>query len=239
MSGPVQHYGRNSHGRDYVVGDIHGCFDQLRVALERVSFGSETDRLFSVGDLIDRGTRSAEALQWLSRPWFHACAGNHEDMALRSRHDEEVLFTWTLMNGGDWWLALDAESRAQYLSAFRQLPAAMEIETVRGRVGIVHADLPADLSWPQFVAALESGDEAARHTAMWGRQRAEGWVTTPVEGIDQVVCGHTIMPDHRVHRQANVWFIDTGAFVPESGGRLTLLALDRLFEDSATDNSLW
>jgi serine/threonine protein phosphatase 1 len=229
MSRPVQHYGCNPHGRDYVVGDIHGCFDQLREALDTARFVSAADRLFAVGDLIDRGPDSTEALQWLSRPWFHACAGNHEDMAMRSLDDEEILFTWTLMNGGDWWLTLDPASRMSYLSAFRQLPLAMEVETAHGSVGIVHADLPSDLSWPQFIDALQSGDVGARHTAMWGRERADGHITRAVAGIDRVVCGHTIMPDHQVHRQGNVWFIDTGAFLPESGGHLSLMPLDNLF----------
>ena len=50
-------------------------------------------------------------------------------------------------------------------------------------------------------------------------------------GIDQVVCGHTIMPDRRIHRYANVWFIDTGAFLSNTrSGHLTLLPLDSLFQ---------
>ena len=84
MSHIVQRYNRNSRGRDFVVGDIHGCFDQLRQALDAVDFVPETDRRFSVGDLIDRGPQSTETLEWLSKPWFDACIGNHEDMALRS-----------------------------------------------------------------------------------------------------------------------------------------------------------
>ena len=40
------------------------------------------------------------------------------------------------------------------------------------------------------------------------------------------------MPDRRIHRYANVWFIDTGAFLADTeGGHLTLLTLDSLFHD--------
>ena len=235
MSAIVQRYDRNARGRDFVVGDIHGCFDQLRHALEDVDFTPETDRLFSVGDLIDRGPRSIEALDWLDRPWFHACLGNHEDMALQSPSDSNILLAWVLVNGGEWWLGLDDDAREQHLAAFRQLPLVMEVDTADGKVGIVHADIPERWSWQRFVEALESGDALARETAVWSRHRADGLVTATVDGIDRVVCGHTIAPDHRIHRCANVWFIDTGAFLPAArGGHLSLLPLDRLFHDAAS-----
>lgn len=231
MSQIVQRYSRNPRGRDFVVGDIHGCFDKLRQALDDVDFNAQSDRLFSVGDLIDRGPLSTETLDWLARPWFHPCIGNHEDMALQSQHDNNVLFGWVFMNGGQWWLALDAGTREKYLAAFRQLPVVMEIETRYGRVGVVHADIPEQLSWQAFLDALEAGDATAREIAVWSRRRADGLVTAPVEGIDQIVCGHTIMPDRKIYQSANVWFIDTGAFLPVTeGGHLSLLRLDSLLD---------
>ena len=82
-----------------------------------------------------------------------------------------------------------------------------------------------------FLDALESGNVAAREITLWSRRRADGLVPTPVEGIDQVVCGHTITPDREIHRYANVWFVDTGAFLSDAGsGHLTLLPLDSLFQ---------
>ena len=69
-------------GRDFVVGDIHGAFDILMKALEAVGFNPKTDRLFSVGDLVDRGNYSQLALEFLSEPWVFAVRGNHEQMLL-------------------------------------------------------------------------------------------------------------------------------------------------------------
>ena len=62
----LQHFARNTHGRDFVVGDIHGCFDLLQQALDEAAFNPDRDRLFSVGDLIDRGPQSPQVLLWLS-----------------------------------------------------------------------------------------------------------------------------------------------------------------------------
>ena len=65
-----QHYAANLAGRDFVVGDVHGCFTKLQAKLDELAFAPEVDRLFSVGDLVDRGQESELAYEWLSKPWF-------------------------------------------------------------------------------------------------------------------------------------------------------------------------
>lgn len=66
----------------YIVGDLHGCRDLLEIELDRVGFDQSRDRLFSVGDLADRGPDSLGCLRLLLEPWFFAVRGNHEDMML-------------------------------------------------------------------------------------------------------------------------------------------------------------
>ena len=41
-------------GTDFVAGDVHGCFRTLERAMEAVDFNPERDRLFAVGDLVNR-----------------------------------------------------------------------------------------------------------------------------------------------------------------------------------------
>jgi serine/threonine protein phosphatase 1 len=60
----------NKNGKDFVVGDIHGRFDELMKTLGEVGLNFSKDRLFSVGDLIDRGVQYREVIQLLSEPWF-------------------------------------------------------------------------------------------------------------------------------------------------------------------------
>lgn len=84
MNAGVVHYGQNTAGRDFAVGDIHGCFSALQQALDAIGFSESTDRLFSVGDLVDRGPESEQVLTWLDKPWFHAICGNHDFMTWRS-----------------------------------------------------------------------------------------------------------------------------------------------------------
>ena len=73
----------NEAGRDFVVGDIHGMFDRVQEALSKVNFDRDRDRLFSVGDLIDRGRQSREVVRFLDQPFVHAVCGNHEDALLQ------------------------------------------------------------------------------------------------------------------------------------------------------------
>lgn len=217
----------NDHGRDFVVGDIHGMFEYLTRLLDEIEFDAEHDRLFSVGDLVDRGPESNRALEWLDKPWFYACRGNHEQFAIDSE-DPEQLDVWVNYNGGEWWLDLDAEEQKVFRARFVDLPMALEVETRWGRVGIVHADVPPLLPWERFMDLLEARDRDAALYAMWSRNRISGMCTSlPVTGtVQRVYCGHT--PTRETVQIDNVYYIDTGAAYSFDGyeeARLTLVEI--------------
>ncbi len=220
----------NVYGRDYVVGDIHGMFRQLDSLLARVQFKPEHDRLFSVGDLVDRGPESKEALLWLDKPWFHACRGNHEQFAIDST-DQEALDFWVRYNGGQWWQELSADEQATFRDTFLKLPLAMEVETRTGRVGIVHAAIPPALTWERFTALLASGNQDVTLFALFSRDRIHsGRSRKPVEGeVDRIYCGHT--PVRAPVQVDNVFYIDTGACYYHDGyeeASLTMVEINPL-----------
>ncbi|RUO63441.1 Bis(5'nucleosyl)-tetraphosphatase, ApaH [Pseudidiomarina planktonica] len=47
----------------YLVGDVHGCYQELETLLERVSFRPKRDKLFCVGDIVGRGPDSRKTLE--------------------------------------------------------------------------------------------------------------------------------------------------------------------------------
>ena len=224
MYRPFRRFARNPAGRDYVVGDIHGMFPALRVLLAKVEFDEERDRLFSVGDLVDRGPRSREALEWLEKPWFHAVRGNHEQFLLDSDHPP-TRDIWIGYNGGGWWLECGPDERESFREACAALPIAIEIDTSGGKVGVVHADAPRSNSWSDFLSRLEARDERTVEHALWSRERVAAGASGTVTGVDLVLCGHT--PTTRVVTAGNVRFIDTGAVYRQYlDARLTMVEIE-------------
>jgi len=64
----------------YVIGDIQGCYKPLRKLLSQVDFKPGKDRLWCVGDLINRGPKSLDTLRFL-RDMGNAVTivlGNHD-----------------------------------------------------------------------------------------------------------------------------------------------------------------
>jgi len=215
----VKRYPINTAGRDFIVGDIHGAFSLLLMAMDRVGFNPAADRLFCVGDLIDRGDESARVAKFLAQSYVHAVCGNHEDMLMQLHPGDDLPDFqedhWMVRrNGFGWWLKTSKEQRREILNAVRTLPIVIEIDTPRGSVGVLHAEVPIGMSWSRFVTAIENKDEKVTETALWGRKRIESGDTDGVVGVGRVFVGHT---PHwgGAKRFGNVFAVDTGAIFAE------------------------
>jgi serine/threonine protein phosphatase 1 len=211
----VQHFPVNTQGRDFVVGDLHGCVDALRYLLRTVSFDGTRDRLFSVGDLVDRGTQSVEAIGLLDKPWFHAVLGNHED-SLCAVVEGRLKRHWWYSIGGAWSSAVPERQLHLYAQRLQRMPLVIVVGSGGSRFNVLHAEFFGDDH------ELDSGkfSEEVLHRLLWGRDLATGAVLPARQsGLSTTYCGHTPMREIR-HIGAQV-FIDTGAFAP--GGKLTLI----------------
>lgn len=144
----IQHFTKNTKGHDYVVGDIHGMFKRLNQYLENIGFDFKHDRLFSVGDLCDRGAGSPDIIEWLKHPWFFPVMGNHEQFLLdyfAGKYSDRDLIGM----GGEWWFSLDEKSQQSIIKSYHNLPIAIDVETDTGLVGIIHAHCP-HADWNQL-----------------------------------------------------------------------------------------
>jgi serine/threonine protein phosphatase 1 len=213
----IQTVAANTRGRDFVVGDIHGWLEPLQAELDAVCFDPAVDRLFSVGDLIDRGPDSEQCLLLTREPWFFAVRGNHEQIMFNWLNDPDSVNTddW-LRYGGRAWLDPGPEHyfwRNPQMRRFaeqldREMPWVIELALSDGRrVGISHSSIPVD-DWLDLKLRLPH-EAALREALIWDRPVRQPTFRHQVEGIDLTVHGHVILP--QVQKRGNGIYIDTGA----------------------------
>jgi serine/threonine protein phosphatase 1 len=184
----------------------------LQQRLAELEFDPAVDRLFAVGDLVDRGPESARVDEFLNQPWFFSVRGNHEANLMDTTYDELT----TLRNGGGWFLELSQERQDYYRVLFSTLPLAMQVQTSKGLIGFIHADVPVN-DWSKLEKS--SYNPYWVETMLWSRTRFERHVTEPVSKIALVVVGHT--PQWTVPaRLGNVLNIDGGVYKPNGDSRV-------------------
>lgn len=209
----ILYFGKNLSGKDFVVGDIHGQFHKLDALLYETGFNKNKDRLFSAGDLVDRGKHSTDCVEWLEKDWFFPVMGNHDEFVLWSYYNLPGFDNnrWASeMNGGSWWFSLSKKQQDSIASCLRHLPHAIEIQKER-KIGIVHADVPdnADSDWEIFKDHIFNRDSKTMHDCKVNRAKARYEKNPIVNNVDDVYFGHCAFPD--VVHKGNCHFIDTGA----------------------------
>ncbi|MGM0449696.1 MAG: metallophosphoesterase [Pseudomonadota bacterium] len=218
-----RYFRRNQRGRDFVVSDLHGRLDRLDRQLEQQAFDPACDRLFAVGDLVDRGDNSAALVERLEERWFFSVLGNHELMLLDALADPEARALHE-HNGGRWFHRQPRGAQLYQGTLLHQhLALAFTIETMNGSLGIIHATAPSDWRTVQEVPL----DDAQWEELVWDRDdynqalRAPGMIP-PVRHLSRVVHGH-VSCDHPI-RAANRFWIDT----LYRGGDITLMPIPAL-----------
>lgn len=236
----------------YVISDIHGQYDMFMELLDKIRL-KESDTLYVLGDVLDRGPHPIKTLKRLMEmPNVICVAGNHELMALEcleflrkeitDMSIEEVdaelldnLVTWQY-NGSkstiDEFRELDAEAKQDVIDFIKEFRIYEEV-TVNGRdYLLVHAGL-GNYSPEKDI------EEYSLHDLIWVGADYD------VKYFDDifVITGHTPTQTIRdnphpgfLYRRNNHIAIDCGAHYP--GGRLAAICLETGEEFYSSPNSL-
>lgn len=177
--------------RTIVVGDIHGCYDELMALLEKAGLGDE-DRVVAVGDLITKGPKSKEVLEiFMTDPRFTTVIGNH-DLALRRKwNGEDVDLTSAQKEAHK---ELKAEKDA-YTTFLNRLPFTIDLDTHL----VVHAGLRPNVE----LYSQTTGDLTKIRTLGPDRESDEGTPWYHVYYGEKVVLfGHWPAPEPRRGKKA-------------------------------------
>lgn len=123
--------------RVIVVGDVHGCFEELQELLKKCNFQSKTDRLIFVGDLINKGPYSLKVLDFVIEGGFECILGNHELGFLRSLEDKKYF-----KNGNKARAEEMGEDLGHYVTWMKELPLYIEDE----EFVVIHAGIEPGVS---------------------------------------------------------------------------------------------
>lgn len=174
--------------RVIIVGDVHGCLDELQALLARVGYDGAVDQLVLVGDLVNKGPKSPEVVRFVRESGALCVRGNHDDAAL------SAFYQWRA-SGGDLTAIAPKYAYVVQLSpddvAFlEQLPFTLSIPAHNAIVvhaGIVpgvdlHAQQPVDLYKMRFLQR-EEGDKSGsgRWRALEKAKHAAKGTPTPLK----------------------------------------------------------
>lgn len=177
-----------------IIGDIHGCFDELMQLLVQAGI-NEQDQIISVGDIVDRGPRSFEVYQYLkTRPNTVVLMGNHERKHVRGvlSYSQEIV----KLQCGDGY--------NEMLEWFKTLPYYYEFDAAV----VVHAGVEHDVMLAKQRQDVLSGTTSGEKYLQ--KKYAEKHWSDFYDWGKPIVYGHHIVGDKAENINNKIYGLDTG-----------------------------
>lgn len=216
--------GETLNVRTFVIGDVHGCAATLRCLVEDGLRPQPSDRIYLLGDLIDRGPDSKGVLDYIFELRqrglsVNSVRGNHEEMLLQAEHHHNHLDMWTANGGLDTLESFQADGPGDIPHRYREFIGSLPFYITLEYFIIVHAGL-------NFVPQNPFEDTSAML-----------WTRSPVVDLQRIrgrrlICGHTPVSRSALEASlsSNKIMLDNGCVFggrPEMGS-LAALELERM-----------
>jgi serine/threonine protein phosphatase 1 len=209
----------------YAIGDIHGGCKTFQALLDKINF-KQGDRLFLLGDYIDRGNDSKGVLDTILKLMESGCdirpiRGNHEEMMLRSFNEDHDVYSkmWPQMWGRDTLHNFGVTTISELPMCYLTLLDALPPLQIDDDFVFVHAGLDMDADNPITQSTMAD--------MLWGDVRK---VAAEKLGGRKLVTGHNIRPLPLIQASLPTSRInlDNGAFtnMQPDMGNLVALNLD-------------
>jgi len=210
--------------RTFVIGDIHGCAATLRRLVDETLRPAPHDRIYLLGDLIDRGPDSKGVLDFIFELRARGLAvdgvrGNHEEMCLHAGEDHYYLSLWSANGGLTTLESFQADGPGDIPHRYREFLSALPHYIMLTDFIIVHAGLNFDPLCPfEDTSAM-----------LWTRSPV---VDRQRIGGRRLICGHTPVSRERIEAslESDKIMLDNGCVFlgrPELGA-LAALELENM-----------
>lgn len=209
----------------YIIGDAHGCFDELQALLSKIEKKDKNARFIFTGDLLDRGPKNVKMAEWAIKnikgnEKYRAVCGNHDAGIADWVKDNKMGLIYPYHYGTeiDFKKANKVPLLKKYAKLVKSFPLYIE-EEINGKIFVItHGYIPEN--YKRFDAYDEKED--IRSLFYWDRSALYG-AESPITDVT-VVCGHNpvILPEwieaHPNHEICTVYIgeslinVDTGCF---------------------------
>ena len=124
---------------DYAIGDVQGCFNSLNALLKKINFKIDRDRLYFLGDVVNRGSNSLETLRFIysNKENIDMVLGNHDFYLLFCAYTKKKLNKFDTFQD-----ILNASDKDNLLEYLIERPLAIKYKHSL----LVHAGVPPQWS---------------------------------------------------------------------------------------------
>ena len=122
---------------NYVIGDVHGCFQQFINLLEKINYNKNNDKIILTGDLVNRGPESLPVLNY--------CMADQNITTVLGNHDLYLLYLMSIDQGkGKLKKVVEAKNNKMIFKWLIERPLLLKIsdQSTKNTFVITHAGIP-------------------------------------------------------------------------------------------------